>query len=288
MFQRILFATDFSAHSQPALDRAIAWGARPGARLELLHVMQPAVYTMAGEVTLSTGDLEDQLFRELEEEMKRLVERVRERVPSATGHVTRGYPGQVIVEHATWSRAELVVMGTDGHGAVARAVLGSVADRVVRSSRVPVMLVPHGGRAVSGLPKAIVAPTDFSTRAHRAIVTTLELASELGADVTLVHAYEVPRFVDRDPSVKAALREAMATQVWEEHPGLRERPRVAALAREGAAAPTIVGLCEEQHADLVAMASTGRGFLSSFLLGGVTDRVVRTSHVPVLVLRTAD
>ena len=55
--------------------------------------------------------------------------------------------------------------------------------------------------------------------------------------------------------------------------------------REGAPAKVIVDVAESTHADLVVIASTGRTLVSSLLLGGVSDRVVRTSHVPVLVLR---
>lgn len=284
MFQRILCPIDFSEKALRALDHAVAWAAHDHAALELVHVIEPLVYA-APELGPMYADLDARATRELEAQMRARVDALRSRVPDVSGRVLHGFAAREIVARASASGADLVVIGTSGAGAVARTILGSVADRVLRSSPAPVLLVPSEGRAVSLVPQRIVAPTDFSPAAKAAVGRARALAAELGAQLEVVHAYQVPGFVERDPALAQSLRSAMALEVHAEHPELVEEKNVRPRGMEGPAPAIIVRVTEEVGADLVLMASSGRGVVSSLLLGGVTDRVVRTSHVPVLVLR---
>jgi len=284
MFKHILCPIDFSKIGERAIEHAVTWAAHDGAALELLHVLSPPMYAGPELATMSL-DLDAAVLRELDERMAQQVKTVRARVPGATGRVVRGFPPSEITARAKASHADLIVLGTNGAGALARALLGSVADRVLRTSPVPVLLVPHEGRAVSVIPKHLLAPTDFSSSAKAAVARALSLASELSATLDVVHAYEVPGFVQRDRVLAENLRTAMAAEVRAEHAELTNQARVRVRALEGPTATTIVRLVEDASADLIVMSSTGRGFVSSMLLGGVTDRVVRTAHVPVLVTR---
>ena len=285
MFRSILCPIDFSKPGDRALELATAWAVQQHCSLELLHVVEPPVYALLEEGAGPIADVYGSVVQELEVSMAKRVATVRERVPSTSGRVVQGAPYRQILARTEAAGCDLNVMGTDGLRAIARAVLGSVADRVVRSSTVPVLLVPHEGRPVSLVPKVILAPTDFSLAAQRAVTRTVVLAAEVGASVELLHAYEVPRFVEHDSALAKSLRSAQAIEVREAHHAAAALAHVHVRAREGAAAATIVSVAEEIAADLIAIASTGRGLLSSLLLGGVTDRVLRTSHVPVLVLR---
>jgi nucleotide-binding universal stress UspA family protein len=286
VFRSILCPIDFSKLSDRALEHAVTWAEQQKCSLELIHVLEPPAYAFPGDVSGLAGDLYGDLARELDALMAKRVATVRERVPSATGSVVRGQPYRQVLARADSSRCDLIVMGTNGLGAIARAILGSVADRVLRSATIPVLLVPHEGRAVSIVPKVILAPTDFSLAAQRAVTRTIAFAGEVGATVELLHTYEVPGFVERDAKLAESLRSAQALEVSEAHRDAVSHPGVHPRAREGAPAVTIVAVTEEVSADLVALASTGRGLVSSLLLGGVTDRVARTSHVPILVLRS--
>jgi nucleotide-binding universal stress UspA family protein len=131
----------------------------------------------------------------------------------------------------------------------------------------------------------IVAPSDMSPAAKSAVARTIQHARSIGAKVVIVHAHELPGVVARDKALAAAIGPALHAELRESH-ALGDATDVEVVVREGAAPAVIVEVCEEKKADLVAIASTGRGLVSSLLLGGVTDRVVRTSHVPVLVLRS--
>jgi len=284
MFQKILCATDFSPHSKPAVEQAVRWAELGHARLELLHVLEPTLFT-APELAPLYAEIEAASVRDVEARIAGQARELSARVPGASGRVRLGMPAREILAHVEETKPDLVVVGTDGHGAIARAVIGSVADRILRTCSVPVLVVPSDARAVAPKPKRLVAPTDFSPAARAAIARAVKLADALGAQLTVVHAYEVPGFVERSSDLAKSLRQAMSVEVHAEHPDLIEHATVTTKAREGRAAKVIVAVTEDEHADLVVMASTGRGLLSSMLLGGVTDRVVRTSHVPVLVMR---
>ena len=163
---------------------------------------------------------------------------------------------------------------------MSRAVLGSVADRLVRTSETAILLVPENARAA--LPRVIVAPTDLTPSSVHAVQRVLDLALELSATVEVVHSFEIPLFVGRDsPLVRdlaATLREGVR--------GLHDLGSRANLhVMEGSPARCILAVQESSHADLIMMAASGRGLVSSLLLGGVTDRVVRTAPVAVLVLK---
>jgi len=198
--------------------------------------------------------------------------------------VSCGFPASLLLERIGAAKADLVVIGTHGRGAISRTILGSVADRLLRTSPAPVMLVPPDGRSVALRPKTIVTPTDFSPPAREALVIALAIAHENDAQLHVVHAYEIPAAVAHDESLARGLRTALSGQIGIEHPELSREANVHTHAREGAAVATILALTEEVKADLVVIASSGRGRVAT-LLGGVTDRVTRTAHVPVLVLR---
>jgi len=279
-FRRILCPIDFSVGSERALEHAMAWAAREGSSLELLHVLEPPDFTR-GELWTLYLEFEKSLLRKVEDQMEASVRMARVRVPGATGRVIQGRRAAEILAHAGGSGADLVVIGTSGIGAL-RGILGSVADRMLRTSRSPVLLVPSQGRPVSAVPKHIVAATDFSAPSKAGVTRSIALGRELGASVEVVHAYELPRIADPGGHVAIGLRTAMTAEIHEEHPDLAEGR---ARAHEGPAAATIVSLADESKADLITIASSGRGLVSKWLLGSVTDRVVRMTDVPVLVWR---
>jgi nucleotide-binding universal stress UspA family protein len=283
MFRTILCATDFSPCAEHALEHAVAWATQQQAALQLVHVHAPTPYPLppGGGAYVR---IEREYVAALHESMTERVRRLHERWPRVHGRVIHGPPAWAIVELASAIEADLVVMGTSGHSAVAHALLGSVADRVLRGSRIPLLLVPHGERSVAVPPRKLIVPTDHSEPARSAIRRAAALAGELDASVLAVHAYELPPYLTRDVALADDIRAAIATTSRQELHELGCTPRVEARVLEGPAPATIVTATEDAKADLVVMASTGRNMLSTYLLGGVTNRVVRTSHVPVMVL----
>lgn len=142
---RILVATDFSEGSDDALDAAIAQAKRLGARLELLHVIEIAEQFPFGSSPL---DLDfEALYAGVGRELACRAERaIAAGVPCET-RIAEGGAAIEIAERATEMGAALIVVGTHGRTGLARALLGSVAERVVRRAPCPVLTVPTFTRA---------------------------------------------------------------------------------------------------------------------------------------------
>lgn len=142
--KKILAPTDFSERSLPALDLAVELAEHFSAELVVLHVIRdlPNAYpAAAGEMAMTV-----EIHREalLEQSQKTLDELVGERVPDGlpcTAAIAWGRPAETIVERAADDGADLVVIATRGATGLSRFVSGSVTERVVRLSQVPVLTV---------------------------------------------------------------------------------------------------------------------------------------------------
>jgi nucleotide-binding universal stress UspA family protein len=143
MFNRILVPMDFSAPSDAALDYARTVATRFGASLHLLHVAEDpyrAVYSAEVFVPEMEG-LRDEI---LGDAIGRLKDRLRssdETELHAAAEAVLGTPAGSIVEYAGAHDIDLIVMGTHGRGGMSHLLMGSVAERVVRTAPCPVLTV---------------------------------------------------------------------------------------------------------------------------------------------------
>jgi universal stress protein A len=142
MFRRILTAVDFSPCSQVAFDMAVALARTTGAVLDVLHVFQPpktippelVVHHGPGDQSLTT------LVRErAREELDALLANSGQRIGDAI--LEDGDPAERIIARASTSDCDLVVVGTHGRTGLAHAMIGSIAEKVVRLCPKPVLSV---------------------------------------------------------------------------------------------------------------------------------------------------
>ena len=143
---RILVPTDFSPGADVALGWAQSLAAAFGAEVILLHVVDLSIAALAGfpstlAAVPAAGELLDRIRIESDEEMGRLVARI----PGARGIVREGTPRSVILEVAREIGVQLIVMGTHGRTGLTHVFFGSVAEHIVRHSRVPVLTVRQQG-----------------------------------------------------------------------------------------------------------------------------------------------
>lgn len=134
----------------------------------------------------------------------------------------------------------------------------------------------------------ILLPTDGSRGTNRAIEEAIGLAAETGAELHVLFVVEeLPYALEMvDDSVEARLRELGASAIEEIH----ERAEAAGVdlqttIEEGAPHRTILAHADSIDADLIVMGTHGRSGLDRYLLGSVTERVVRASKRPVLTVR---
>ncbi len=144
IFRRILVATDFSDASQRALDLALAMVRESGANLYVVHVCEIPYY---GDFTYPV-DLVTPLTDAAQGRLEELIASLRRASPDAKGVLKVGLAWEQILAVAAEERADVIVMGTHGRRGVAHAIMGSVAERVVRVSAIPVLTVR--GREAAG------------------------------------------------------------------------------------------------------------------------------------------
>ncbi len=157
--QRILCPTDFSECSQAAVDLAIDMAKRFDAEVQLFHVFQYPPYLGWEEgMTMAAASL--QLMQEqrerVDDQLEELVERCRRAGVKASAEQVDGAPYTKIADAS--AHADLVVMGSHGRTGLPRLLLGSVAERVVRMARSPVISVPAPERVEKARAQAQVAP----------------------------------------------------------------------------------------------------------------------------------
>ena len=149
--KRILVPTDFSATADAALVYAIDLAARLGASVSLVHVFDDpfvAGGVFSGEYAPMPQEMREEMLQDLR---RRLADTVaRHGHSELSPQVLIGPTARTIVESAQAANADLIVMGTHGRGGISHVLLGSIAERVVRTAECPVLTVrSHAARAAA-------------------------------------------------------------------------------------------------------------------------------------------
>jgi nucleotide-binding universal stress UspA family protein len=148
--RHILAPTDFSEHSAQAVTYAFELAQKVGAKLSLLHVIEVPVYPI--EVYLPLKDLEQDARREL----ARLLPEAETAHVTVTRLVEMGVPYQKILETAAAEQVDMIVMATHGRTGLSHLVMGSVAERVVRTAPCPVLTIRPPGEGSVGLRTTLI------------------------------------------------------------------------------------------------------------------------------------
>ena len=142
MYDDILIPTDGSRAAEAAIDHALGLASTYDARVHTLYVVDVNVY---GTLETGTDVVVSALEREGEEAVERIAEAVAEAGLEATTSVVTGTPYREIVDYADEEGVDLIVMGTHGRRGLDRYLLGSVAEKVLRSTETPVLTVHWDG-----------------------------------------------------------------------------------------------------------------------------------------------
>ena len=173
--KRILVPVDFSTNSQRALDFAHGLAVKFDAALHLVHVCEvPTMMTPALDAyAIAYSDWSQRLGEEAEKELIKITPALGD--VTVTTEVLFGSPAWAIAEAATTNKADLIVMGTHGHGAVMHALMGNVAERVVRSASCPVLTV----REPKPIKEGVVAKSKFAGIVAAVLAASVMLAPGL-------------------------------------------------------------------------------------------------------------
>jgi nucleotide-binding universal stress UspA family protein len=215
--------------------------------------------------------------------------------------VEKGRSHEIIIEKAAADKGTLVAMATHGRSGINRWLLGSVTEKVLRSTTSPLLLVRAAEEAKTEgqeIFKSIVVPLDGSELAESVLPTVAALANESKLEVILLRAYSMPYnayasgegyYAINYEEIITAMRDETVAYLENKTAALKTLgvARISYLARDGAAADEIISVGRNTSGNLIAMCTHGRSGLTRWALGSVTETVVRHSGDPVLVLRAA-
>jgi nucleotide-binding universal stress UspA family protein len=302
-FHSIVVPLDGSPFAEQAIPvaAAIARAARGKLRLVLVHRLppppnDPETAKLYVSVELAVRKSERSYLRSI-------ARRLKESGVQAGALVLDGPAGPTLVEWIRGSAADLVVMTTHGRGALGRAAYGSVADQLVRSLEVPVLLVrpASSDRAVADpdwMAREIVLGLDGSRTAEAALEPAARLARMLQVPLTVVQVIP-PLAVAADPPLPfptgydARITEVRRREAFDYLEDVAEGLRAEGIAATAAAvigdspAGTLLDLGRAERGTLLAVGTRGRGGVKRFMLGSVADKLVRGAEVPVLVVPPA-
>jgi nucleotide-binding universal stress UspA family protein len=307
----ILVPLDGSDKDERAIPAAAAFADLAGGDLRLIRVLDTPIDSLSPRArTMGVADA----ALEIRGDMERSVRGIADRIIADTGRpvtaeVAEGFDvAGVLVARAAEPGTDLVVMATRAAGPLGRALRGSVADRVMRESPRPVVLVPPGADDARGAQlqlRRVLVPLDGSAFALAAVDHLLELRGGHNLEFVLL-AVVTSGFVDVAPpgltglADRAAIPEAysalpdraLARTAAEQHlKGVADRLRAqgvnvarARVIEDPDSAAAINRAVGEDSADFVAMTTRGSSGLKRFVLGSVAERVVRDTSVPVLLV----
>jgi nucleotide-binding universal stress UspA family protein len=294
MFERILVPLDGSRFSEHALP--FAYSLAKAAHARVLFVRAILTAGMAPGALSFNQELRHTAREYLDDH----VERARLAGVAAEGHIWEDEAGFAILAMADATRPDLIVMSTHGRSGLGRVVWGSVADFLLHHSPVPMLLVPKGAEAawITGRARFVV-PLDGSALAEEALGPAEAMAAAFGGEIALVEAVEPSVWMidAADPwasysfdqsiyEMEAERSRAASRYLDDLAASLNSRGvTTSVMVAPGRATDVIRTAVRESQAQAIVMATHGRGGASRLLLGSVADSIVRSAHVPVLLVR---
>lgn len=299
MLDKIIVPLDGSDLAEQILPYAGALASRLDLPLELLHVVDPEALRVTREQE-EQGIFVDKLEQRVESwalaYLNALARRLSEQGMTATVKVTLGTPDQAIVAAAQHNGRDMIAMATHGRAGIARAVLGSVADKVLHAGHMPLLLFRprHDKEFPARAPKTLIVPLNFPG-SEEALPMARFLAQHLGAKALLVRV--VPHFAYATPQPAAvgagvehdrpALAEVDARMYLNEqaHSFYEDRLSAEAVVVSGDSGKELIKLAARTPEALIVMATHARAGIPRLVLGSVAERVVHGLGAPVLVIR---
>ncbi len=299
MYSSIVVPLDGSAFGNHALPVALALAVRSDAAVHLVHVLEPIVVPDGGPMYAT------RLFNDLRREMRSDLTAIAAQLTRDTSLWvdTEFLDGPVVPtlqRYLTDRRHDLVVMMTHGRGGLSRAWLGSVADGLLRHAPVPLLLMREETEWLSDpvepFFRRVLVPLDGSAMAEEVLDHVVSLGTPEATVYALLTVVVPPLMleypsadsdavtersdVERQRDAALAYLTSVATELRET--GALVEVRVEVHERP---AQAILDSADQQHVDLIALSTHGRGAVSRLFQGSVADKVVRGATVPVLVFR---
>jgi nucleotide-binding universal stress UspA family protein len=296
MLKLILVPLDGSAFSEQALPTALNIAKREKADVELVHVYEMILPELTQGAPPLDPTLDLELRRKAQERLEALAERLRKSTSvSVKATVLEGDVDDALATYIEREHVDLVVMSTHGHGGLSRLWIGGVASDLVQRSRAPVLLIkPDDGRSPKTRARSfnhVLIPLDGTPYAQEAIDHAIVVAGVHDVDYLLLMVLPPIGEMSDVPIIGLPDDNALHEAAMSYLEGVAKNFRALGVnmdfrtVRHSSTARAILEVAETTAADLIAMDSRGRGGLKRLLIGGVADKVMRASKVPMLMHR---
>ena len=297
--ERILVPLDGSDLSELALPYASFYGKLLKADVSLLHVITEGdqhdfviererisrINTPAGPIAT---DAKQALEQHSAAYLAEQAEPLRTQGLHVQTEVSFGVPAATIITAAEHGANTWIIMATHGRGSLGRWLVGSVAHKVLRKTTLPLLAVRGPAPEPFAL-RRIMVPLDGSAQARDALVPALDLAHRAGAALVLLTV--LPPRLALDPSIMppvnertlGELRERLLHEVDDLALESQGVP-ITTVASEGLVGDTVSREAERQDIDLIVMTTHASGGRHLSALGNVTDNVLHSTRVPILII----
>jgi nucleotide-binding universal stress UspA family protein len=289
-FKKILVPVDFSEFSDMAVEYAMFFGEKFRANITLLHT-----------VLLFEEDIDEE--EHLKNYEKIIQKKENQRAKKLNLHRDKGKnrglqvdsvllrdlsAADSILDYVSDTDYDLIIMGTHGRTGLIQWISGSVAEKVVRFSPIPVLTI-HKDFSMTRIDRILV-PVDFSKHSKIAVQKGIAIANEFKADIKFVHVVEQeahPEFytISFDPILKAnpQLKDHIVNSL-KKLTGLGE-DKAKFVVLEGSVTEELKKYAQENETDIIVMPTRGMSELEHIVLGSTTERMVRVAPCPVLTVR---
>ncbi|HEX5760603.1 MAG TPA: universal stress protein [Thermoanaerobaculia bacterium] len=290
--ETVLVGTALDDDSDAVVRVALAAARAAGARLHVVHAIEIEPVEMALDPMWLTGELVEEITAERRRALAAQLTRLAAGQEIASSSVVRGEAYRVLLDAAQSARAGLIVVGAARAMGTLGRLLGSTADRLLRKSSRP-LLVVRGRLALP--PERVLAPVDLAPLSLDALRYGLHLLRQTGdgapARLTALHvldpaAHPTLRHRQMSPAELDAAEDAARAALTAVAADCRalEPVAVEAALRSGDPSSQILAAAEEAGADLLLMGTHSRSPLDRLLLGSVAAQVVREAHCSVLAV----
>ncbi len=300
MTAQILVPLDGSPLAEQSLACAMTLGRGLPAELVLFRAVSipPDTREILNSASVEAAALMKQLEAKANDYLRKVASELQDAGLSVRQVVRHGPAAEAIVDYAEQQDIQQIVMTTHGYTGITRWTHGSVAERVLQSARVPVLLVRAQEGELGVLREAmpcqrILVALDGSDVAEQVLPSATSIAQALGAEMVL---FQVPIvyyagsligewYLPFQGVLETAEQDA---QVYLDDVAYRLKEQgvnVSTAVQIGAVAESIIGYAEANRIDLIAMCTHGRTGLGRWILGSVADRVLRASSIPILLVR---
>jgi nucleotide-binding universal stress UspA family protein len=279
MFRKIAVLFDFSWTSRQALEWGLQLGSRFRSSLSVLHAL-PRGEDLAGT--------EQRIREEVDLKIRRLGSE--HPPPEVSIHVHTGPAVYTLLSAIDAAAPDLVVLGTHGQTGLLHVLMGSVAEKVVRHSPSPTLVIK---RASAWPPRQVLIPVSFDDDVfEESLLAASELRTALGLSAELIHVVEPPQPIAYAPESlaglpvfkpEAAVKESLARlrEIASRHKALSLVPHTTV----GQPAHEICQAAARLGSDLILMPTHGRSGATRWLMGSVAEQTVRYAPCNVLTFR---